>query len=201
MPRRTRRTGPLALAGLAVIATALLSGCGPAPLAGTPSAAPIGGPTSAPTPIPVSAAPTVADPAVPVAAPGSGSTGGAPASRPPAVPAAPSATVPAPTARIESFRVVTAPVCPVTGTPDAPFTTPGNGVTIAWTVTGADGAAISVDDPGRYGAYGSSYPASGRLELSFSCTPSGTTTHTYTVWPAGAEGVSQTLTVSARAAG
>jgi hypothetical protein len=58
----------------------------------------------------------------------------------------------------------------VHGTPDAPFSTPGTGVTIEWSVTGTDGAALAVDDPTTYGAYGTSYPAEGRQELPFACT-------------------------------
>jgi hypothetical protein len=101
--------------------------------------------------------------------------------------------------RIASFTVVTQPSCPVVGTPDAPFSSPGSGVVIAWEVRGADGAAISVDNPGVYGAYGGDYPATGSLELAFPCDGGGDTTHTYTVWPKGAEGVHKTLTVTARA--
>ncbi|MBP2327376.1 hypothetical protein JOF56_007761 [Kibdelosporangium banguiense] len=90
------------------------------------------------------------------------------------------------------------PLCPRHGTPDAPFSTPGQDVTITWKVTGATKAAISVDQPSLYGAYGSDYPASGELTLPFSCTNSpGKTTHTYTVWPAGNKNVFKTITVSA----
>jgi hypothetical protein len=90
------------------------------------------------------------------------------------------------------------PLCPRNGTPDAPFTTPGQDVTIAWKVTGATKAALSVDQPSQYAAYGSDYPASGELTLPFSCnnTP-GKTSHTYTVWPAGNKNVFKTITVSA----
>ncbi|MET0233146.1 MAG: hypothetical protein ABW224_00760 [Kibdelosporangium sp.] len=97
-----------------------------------------------------------------------------------------------------SISVKKQPLCPRTGTPDAPFTTPGQDVTITWKVTGATGAAISLDQPNHYGSYGSSYPASGELTLPFSCnnTP-GKTSHTYTVWPAGNKSVSRSITVSA----
>lgn len=107
--------------------------------------------------------------------------------------------VPAP--GIASFRVIRQPVCAVRGTPDAPYSTPGSGVTIAWSVTGTDGAALAVDDPTTYGAYGTSYPAEGQQEFPFTCTPGTTTSHTFTVWPAGAKGTSKTLTVSARSDG
>jgi hypothetical protein len=90
------------------------------------------------------------------------------------------------------------PLCPRNGTPDAPFSTPGQDVTITWKVSGATKAAISIDQPNHYGSYGSDYPASGELSLPFSCnnTP-GKTTHTYTVWPAGHKNVSKSVTVSA----
>ncbi|SES15770.1 hypothetical protein [Actinokineospora terrae] len=101
-------------------------------------------------------------------------------------------------AKIVSFTVVSKPACPVLAKPGAPFSSPGSPVVIAWKVSGADGAAISVDSPGMYGSYGSDYAASGQLELSFPCdTTPGKTTHTYTVWPKGAKTVSQSLTVSA----
>jgi hypothetical protein len=121
---------------------------------------------------------------------GSSGTGGS---------ADPGASVPA--AKVTSLRVAVAPTCPVHGTPDAPFSSPGTDVTIAWTVTGAPGAALAVDQPGLYGAYGGDYPASGTLQLSFGCTPGATTSHTYTIWPKGVHGVSKTITVSARSDG
>jgi hypothetical protein len=90
------------------------------------------------------------------------------------------------------------PLCPRQGTPDAPFSTPGQDVTITWKVTGASGAALSVDQPGLYGAYGSNYGASGELTLPFACgNKPGKTSHTYTVWPAGVKTVSKSITVSA----
>ncbi|MCP2268532.1 hypothetical protein [Actinokineospora diospyrosa] len=101
-------------------------------------------------------------------------------------------------AKIVSFTVVSKPACPVLAKPGAPFSSPGAPVVIAWKITGAEGAAISVDSPGMYGSYGSDYAASGQLELSFPCeTTPGKTTHTYTVWPKGLKTVSQSLTVSA----
>jgi hypothetical protein len=90
------------------------------------------------------------------------------------------------------------PLCPRNGTPDSPFSTPGQDVTISWKVTGATKAAISVDQPNHYGSYGSDYPASGELTLPFSCNnTTGKTSHTYTVWPAGNKNVSKSVTVSA----
>ncbi|MGX7828809.1 hypothetical protein ACTG9Q_27325 [Actinokineospora sp. 24-640] len=101
--------------------------------------------------------------------------------------------------KVESLTVLSKPSCPVVGTPEAPFSSPGHGVIIAWKVSDAEGAAISVDNPGMYAAYGDDYPATGQLELAFPCEAgNGETTHTYTVWPKGAKGISKTLTISAR---
>lgn len=101
--------------------------------------------------------------------------------------------------KVESLTVLSKPSCPVVGTPEAPFSSPGHGVIIAWEVGGAGGAAISVDNPGVYASYGDDYPATGQLELAFPCGgDNGETTHTYTVWPKGAKDISKTLTVSAR---
>ncbi|GLZ37343.1 hypothetical protein [Actinokineospora sp. NBRC 105648] len=101
-------------------------------------------------------------------------------------------------AKIVSFTVVSKPACPVLAKPGAPFSSPGSPVVIAWKITGATGAAISLDSPGMYGSYGSDYPASGQLELGFTCdTTPGKTTHTYTVFAKDMKSVSQSLTVSA----
>ncbi|MBC6451664.1 hypothetical protein [Actinokineospora xionganensis] len=100
---------------------------------------------------------------------------------------------------IVSFSVVQKPSCPINGTPDAPYSKEGVPVIIAWKINGADGAAIAVDNPTLYGAYGKDYPASGQLELSFPCSgTTGQTTHKYTVWPKDAKTISRTLTVSAQ---
>jgi hypothetical protein len=211
----TRRAGGrIALAAIAALTTVGLGACGT--IAGTAQPAPVPVPVFATAPA-TDAAPAGPAPDGPTAPDGrasSGSagkpggsgtgtgggtsggsggsgTGGGTGSGAPTAPAA----------KITSFRVVSQPACAVRGTPDAPFSSPGKGVTIAWTVTGAKGAAIAVDNPDVYGAYGSAYPASGQLELPFTCSGPGTTTHTFTVWPAGAKGVSKTLTVSARSDG
>jgi hypothetical protein len=97
-----------------------------------------------------------------------------------------------------NLSVVTQPTCPVHGTPDAPFSSPGTDITIAWTVTGADKAALAVDNPKTYAAYGI-YPASDKLTLAFGCDgTTGNTTHTYTIWPAGDPTNSKTISVSAQ---
>lgn len=211
----THRTHLLTLALLAAATTAALSACGTDyPLAPTaPPAAPAGS-TATTTDIGAAAGAGAAA-AVPVTALGPGSgTGtrsGSGSGRSATEPGGPGGstgsdggghTAPAaPAPAIASFRVVSKPVCPVHGTPDAPFSTPGSGVTIAWSVTGADGAALAVDDPTLYGAYGTSFPAKGQREFAFGCEPGTTTTHTFTVWPAGATGTSKTLTVSAHSDG
>ncbi len=211
-PARTRRA--LTLAVLAAAATGALTACGTgyplAPVAHS-SAAP-----AAPAADAASAAGTAAGAAAPAAAAdgqtngggGGGSTSGASnggasnggsngGGSATGGQSGGSRSTPA----IASFRVVSQPVCAVHGTPDAPFSTPGKGVTIAWSVTGVDGAALAVDNPTTYGAYGTSYPAKGQQEFPFACTPGTTTSHTFTVWPAGAEGTSRTLTVSAHSDG
>jgi hypothetical protein len=96
-----------------------------------------------------------------------------------------------------TISVVKQPTCPVHGTPDAPFSSPGSDAVISWKVTGATGAALAVDNPGVYAAYGT-YEATGQLSLAFGCSgTSGKSTHTYTVWPAGIKNVFKTISVSA----
>ena len=203
------RTHIVVLAGLAALATVGLTACGgsvdgsahavaPAAAAATPSASTA--PTSAPatpTPAPAVAAPGQANPAPANGSAGAG--GGSSSGGSGGHGSNPAPSTPSP--RITSFRVVQQPTCPVHGTPDAPFSKPGTDVVIAWSVTGAKGAAIAVDNPGVYGAYGSDYPASGKLSLPFGCDSGGTTTHSYTVWPAGAHNVSRTITASAHSDG
>ncbi len=213
-PRPAGRLARAALAAVTAVLAAALTACGASPLIGTASPAGPAAATSSPTAATATAAPapsasaSAAGAAAPAGTTGGGRTaggsgpGGAPAGSGGTTGggnggAAPGAPAPA----IQSLRVVTQPSCPVHGTPDAPASSPGNPVTIAWSVTGAGGAALAVDNPDVYGAYGSSYPAKGQLELPFGCNAAGTTTHTYTVWPAGAKGTSKTITVSARANG
>ncbi len=215
-PMTARRTGPLALAVLAAAAIGALTACGTSyPLAPTAASVPAAGPAGAAVSATAGASAGI-DAARPGAtgadgrrsgssgsgssgsgSSGSGGSGSGGSGSDGTRPGAGGAAAPA----ITSFRVVSQPTCPVHGSPDAPFSSPGTPVTIAWSVTGADGAAIAVDDPGRYGAYGASYPAKGQLELPFGCDATGITTHTFTVWPAGAEGTSRSVTVSARSDG
>ncbi|WP_436497550.1 hypothetical protein [Actinokineospora sp. HUAS TT18] len=132
---------------------------------------------------------------------GSGGSGGTTTTKPPTKTTTRPHTTTTTThagAAVVSLEVVQKPACPINGTPDAPFSKPGVPVIIKWKVTGADGAAIAVDNPGTYGAYGSDYAASGQLELSFPCSgTTGSTTHKYTVWPKGFKTVSRTISVSA----
>ena len=213
----SRRARTVALAGFAALATAGLTACGSDPLDGSahavaPAAAPAA-PNTAPSAGPVAvSAPAAPAPAAARPAGGSGSGGAAPASGSGTGSGTGSgggsgsgsgghSGPPAPAAKVTSLRVVQQPTCPVHGTPDAPYSSPGTDVVIAWSVSGAKGAAIAVDNPGVYGAYGSDYPASGTLTLSFGCAGQGTTSHTYTVWPAGTHDVSRTITVSAHSDG
>ena len=211
----SRRARTVALAGFAALATAGLTACGSDPLDGSahaaaPAAAPAA-PNTAPSAGPVAvSAPAAPAPAAARPAGGSGSGGAAPAGGSGSGSGTGSgggsgsgghSGPPAPAAKVTSLRVVQQPTCPVHGTPDAPYSSPGTDVVIAWSVSGAKGAAIAVDNPGVYGAYGSDYPASGTLTLSFGCAGQGTTSHTYTVWPAGTHDVSRTITVSAHSDG
>jgi hypothetical protein len=193
----SRRTHTLALAGLAALAAVSLSACGdvdgsahsvaPAASTATATTAPAT-PSATPsaTPAPVAAAPVAPAKAAPAPArnPG-GTTGGGSTSGGGGTNTGGNngggGGVSGP--KIVSFSV------------SKPDCSAGN-VTATWRVTGADGAAIAVDNPDIYGAFGSDYPATGRQELPFSC-GSGTTKHTYTLWPAGAKSVSRTISISA----
>ncbi len=214
MSRRTP-TRTLVLVGLAALATFGLSACGStdgsahavAPAASTASGTVTASAIPTPTAAPVAVAPAAGGRgagtgggAAPAPAPAGGSGGGSSTggggggSNNNGGGSGGAPTAPAP--KITKFVVVQKPVCPRTGTPDAPATVEAKDVVIAWTVTGADGAAIAVDNPDIYAAYGT-YGASGSLSLPFGCTDGTTTTHTYTVWPAGAKNVSKTISVSA----
>jgi hypothetical protein len=104
-----------------------------------------------------------------------------------------------PSAKVVSLTVTQQPSCPVYGTTDAPYSSPGNDVVISWKVSGADGAAIGVDNPNTYGAYGSDYAVSGTESFAFGCgSGAGSTSHKFTVWPKGHPEISKTITVSAR---
>ncbi|HEY0813905.1 MAG TPA: hypothetical protein VGE11_11560 [Pseudonocardia sp.] len=209
----SRRTHTLVLAGVATCAALSLTACGSsvdgsahalAQAASTASATASASATPSATPAPVAAAPVGPAPVgpapvaparvVPAAGgPAAGPGGGAP---PAPAPAGGGGGNPAPAPKITKFVISKQPSCPVHGTTDAPFSAPGNDVEISWTVTGASGAAIAVDDPGTYAAYGT-YGTSGSLTLPFGCTDGKTTTHSYTVWPAGAKNVSKTISASA----
>jgi hypothetical protein len=115
--------------------------------------------------------------------------------------ASPSASASAATgAKIVYFKVTHQPACPVVGTADAPFSAPGQDVTIAWKVTGATGVALSVDNPNYYasnnqGSYGS-YGAESSQTLGFGCdTSKPNSTHTYTINTTGG-GASKSMTIT-----
>jgi hypothetical protein len=197
-----RRSPTLLLAALAAAAALGVSACGT--VGGSAHAAadpaPIGVDSQAP------ATPGAPAPGAPAAgAPGGDSPSGggqSPAPAPAKGGSAPTAGGgSAPAAKVTALRVTQQPSCPIQGTADAPFSKPGTDVKITWSVTGASGAAIAVDNPGIYGAYGSDFPASGSMAFAFPCEAKGTTKHTYTVWPAGAKDAPKSITVSASADG
>lgn len=100
--------------------------------------------------------------------------------------------------RIVSFKVVRKPKC-AEGT--AVFRADPVDLIISWKITGADGAALSVDDPTHTpGTYGSE-PLEGTESFGFSCAgPTGTVeTHTYAIYTVGGgTQKSKTLKVSAK---
>ncbi|WP_433721162.1 hypothetical protein ACQP2Y_38135 [Actinoplanes sp. CA-051413] len=100
--------------------------------------------------------------------------------------------------RIVSFKVVQKPKC-AEGT--AVFRAEAVPLIIKWKITGADSAALSVDDPtGTPGTYG---PAElhGTQEFTFSCSGAvgSTETHTYAIYTVGGGAQKhKTLKVSAK---
>jgi hypothetical protein len=191
------RRPSLLLAAVAAAVALGVSGCGT--VGGSAHAqadpAPIGTDSAAPAAPATAAAPTAG------AQGGSGASAGGGAAAAPAPGKAGSTSAPAAAAKVTALSVTRQPSCPVQASPGAPFSQPGTDVEISWTVTGAPGAAVAVDNPGVYGAYGAGYPAKGSLRLAFPCDPTGTTKHTYTVWPSGVTDTSKSITVSARAGG
>ena len=109
-------------------------------------------------------------------------------------------------ARILTFDVKQKPSCPVIASSDSPFGAPGQDVILEWSVTGATGIALSIDNPDYYdmnhmGSYGS-YGPTGEVDISFPCDQAQqpNTTHQYTLNTVGGTGpsVSMTLKVSAQ---
>jgi hypothetical protein len=99
--------------------------------------------------------------------------------------------------RIVSFTLVQKPKC-AEGT--AVFRAPAVPAIIKWTVTGATGAALSVDDPTHTpGTYGPE-PLSGTETFTFACNgPVGSTErHTYAIWTVGG-GTQRSKTIVATA--
>ncbi|BCJ65330.1 hypothetical protein [Polymorphospora rubra] len=77
------------------------------------------------------------------------------------------------------FKVVQKPTCP-TGTD------PGRALIVGWKTTGATAVALSADNPGMVGSYGTYHGNEGSQEFSFSCAEKGRTeTHTYTIHTIG----------------
>ncbi len=83
------------------------------------------------------------------------------------------------------FKVTQKPRCPE-GT--AVFRAPAVPVTIVWKVTGATGVALSVDNPGLVGAYGT-YGPEGTESFTFSCggEVGSIETHVYTIYTTGGD--------------
>jgi hypothetical protein len=100
--------------------------------------------------------------------------------------------------RVVSFKVVQKPKCEE-GT--AVFRAKAVPLIIKWKITGADSAALSVDDPtGTPGTYGP-VELRGTQEFTFSCTGDvgSTETHTYAIYTVGGGAQKhKTLTVSAK---
>jgi hypothetical protein len=158
--------------------------------------------------LPSGASPTIASPTDDASPSPSGaaSTGGAatpasskhPSSKPARSTSPSPRTSTAAGPRIVSFKVVQKPKC-AEGT--AVFRADPVDLIIKWKITGADSAALSVDDPthtpGTYGAEG----LEGTESFGFSCAgPTGTIeTHTYAIYTVGGgTQKSKTLKVSAK---
>lgn len=95
--------------------------------------------------------------------------------------------------QIVYFRVKTKPTCS-SGGPGFPAT--NIGVTLEWKVTGADHVTVSIDGPGEFGTYDTTFTH----EFPFGCAPQGdTATHTYLLKTVGGGPVrDKTITVQAR---
>jgi hypothetical protein len=188
----TIRTRNAAVAGLGVLAVVSLAGAIVAVnLAGLPAAAGtrsashlFGGPKKS-----VSESPTI-----PTASPVAGATSARPGTG-----AQPEATSDSGTtgtaASVVYFRLRQPPACG-----------PGKAVPaiVEWKVAAADGAALSVDNPGLVGSYRSYSGRTGQETLTFSCggPPGSTEQHVYILYTVGGgERRSATLTATARIAG
>ena len=127
-----------------------------------------------------------------------GGTGGTTATTKPPTPKSSTTPKSSPSAAsgpvIVSFKVLQQPACPVVGTTDAPFSTPGQPVVVGWKVTGATKVALSMDG----GLYGSDYGPEDQQALNFTCdTSKAKTSHTYTITTSGGGASrSQTITVT-----
>jgi hypothetical protein len=100
--------------------------------------------------------------------------------------------------QIVSFKLVQKPKC-AEGT--AVFRAPAVPAIIKWKITGATGAALSVDDPTNTpGTYGPE-PLSGTETFEFGCAgPVGTVEkHTYAIWTVGGDGKQRSKTITATA--
>ena len=108
-------------------------------------------------------------------------------------------TMPATTGpRIVYFKLVQKPTCPEG---EDVVRSPGSPAIIEWKVTGAHAVALSVDNPGRVGAYGTYRQLTERLEFPFSCggEVNSTETHTYTIYTVSGDGKRKHRTITASA--
>ncbi|MFB6391695.1 hypothetical protein [Polymorphospora lycopeni] len=176
---------------LALLATGCSVQVTPAP--GTPSAAPVEStapaqPTGEASPV-VSATPA----GLPGGMPGGLPTKGAPGGGHPTQGGGHPTKPPAGGTSIVYFKVVQKPTCPS-------GTDPGRSLIVGWKTTGATAVALSADNPGMVGSYGTYHGNEGSQEFSFSCADKGNTeTHTYTIHTIG-DGPqrSKTINVSLR---
>ena len=129
------------------------------------------------------------------AAPPTGGPSGAPTPTPAKTTTSPSPTPSGP--RIVYFHVKQQPQCPQ-GTNVNPI--PGVPLVVEWKLAGTDKAALSVDNPGLVGSYGT-YAVEGSETFTFSCggAPGSMEKHTYTIFTVGGGAErSKTLTVEAK---
>jgi hypothetical protein len=82
-----------------------------------------------------------------------------------------------------SFNVRQKPTCVGPGRP-------GQDLVLAWTVSGAPGAALAEDTPGTPGTLSNGLPASGSLAVAFACDAAAgaTATHVFDLYAVGGAG-------------
>ncbi|MEU4242624.1 hypothetical protein [Actinoplanes sp. NPDC026619] len=165
---------------LAAATLGILAGCTPDDTKAGPATVPAGAEVTA-TPTDSTSADSSSDGATTTATPKSSRTTTSPAKSKTTQPAPKKSTASGPTI---SFQLVQKPKCPE-GT--AVFRAPAVPAIIKWKITGADSAALSVDDPTNTpGTYGPE-PLSGTETFQFTCAGDVGTVekHTYAIWSVG----------------